>query len=109
MLERAKRLAATSTCRNKHGAIIVKGGSVIGVGVNTQRNHPNICSDPQHEASFHAEIMALRSLGVPPVGARIYVARVNNRFEEMFSAPCETCSEALKQAGITKIFYTIGN
>ena len=36
----ARYLATKSSARNTHGAILVKGGRVIGTGYNRNRNHP---------------------------------------------------------------------
>ena len=58
----ARYLASKSDSRHKHGAIVVKGGSVIGTGFNKDRNHPDIVS-PEHiksHCSVHAEVDAIR-------------------------------------------------
>lgn len=106
-IERAKRVASLSSCRVKHGAVLVKGGRVIGIGVNVSRNHPSVVSNPEREASYHAEIMALRSVTGDTTGAVMYVARVNNHGQERMSKPCSVCQSALNDAGIKKVYYTI--
>jgi deoxycytidylate deaminase len=42
-----------------------------------------------------------------PRGATIYVARVNRTGEPRMSKPCSACARALKDAGVSKIIYTI--
>ena len=106
-LDRAGRVAGTSTERQKHGCVIVKGGRVISVGVNTFLNHPNVVSNPDRESSFHAEINAIRGLDVS--GSTVYVARVNNRGETKLSKPCLECYKSLKEAGVKKIIWTEDN
>lgn len=70
------------------GAVIVKGGRIIGEGAHLRFGGP------------HAEINALRSCKVPPRGASIYVTL----------EPCSTwgktppCTEALLKAGIRAVF-----
>jgi diaminohydroxyphosphoribosylaminopyrimidine deaminase/5-amino-6-(5-phosphoribosylamino)uracil reductase len=70
------------------GAVIVKGGRVIGEGAHLRFGGP------------HAEINALRSCRVSPRGASIYVTL----------EPCSTygktppCTEALLKAGIRAVF-----
>lgn len=106
-LARALRVASTSTERIKHGAVVVKSGRVIGVGVNTFRNHPNTVSDPEHESSYHAEINAIRGLDEASVaGAVIYVARVNRMGHSRMSKPCNACRGALAYAGIKRVVWT---
>lgn len=106
-LARALRIASTSTERIKHGAVVVKSGRVISVGVNTFRNHPNTVSDPEHESSYHAEINAIRGLDVE--GATIYVARVNRMGHSRMSKPCNACRGALAYAGIKRVVWTEDN
>lgn len=97
-------IATTSTCSQKHGAIIVKGGSVIAVGVNRMRNDPKTV---ESNFSTHAEIAALRSCSdVDLKNATVYIARVNRAGKPMLSAPCEDCASALLARGVKKIVYT---
>lgn len=103
-LERAMRLASTSSERYKHGCVVVKGGRVIGVGVNTYRNHPNNVTNPHIEASVHAEVNAIRGLDVE--GATIYVARVNNAGVPRMSKPCNECRGILAYAGVKRVVWT---
>jgi deoxycytidylate deaminase len=91
----------------KHGAVIVRGGSVISVGINKNRNHPSIVSNEHIKihCSVHAEIDALRKVKSAK-GAIIYVARVNKKGQDRLSRPCARCSKAIEQAGIKKVVYT---
>ena len=91
----------------KHGAVIVKGGRVLSVGINKFRNHPLIIQPEiiKTVCSVHAEVDALRKIK-DARGATIYVARVNNRGAERMSRPCNYCYDAIRKAGISKIIYT---
>ena len=106
-LARAVNVAKTSTENNLHGAVIVRGGRVLAVGVNSFRNDPNTVSTPKRESSIHAEIAALKAMGNTAKGATIYVARVNRQGEERMSKPCTNCMDAIVKAGIKKIIYTV--
>lgn len=100
-------MASQSSCRMKHGSVIVKGGRVISTGVNKERSHPRIVSSEhiKQHCSVHAEVDAIkRARDVS--GATIYVARVNRRGEQRDSRPCSRCYEAIKESGIRKIVYT---
>lgn len=112
MLNLAARIAETSELSQKHGAVIVKSGRVVAVGVNKWRNKAliNIAPDQTGQyyphLSYHAETDALSRLQNNAEGAIIYVARVNQNGEQKFSRPCDNCYEALKDAGVKKIIYT---
>lgn len=104
-LRRALRLAETGTCNQRHGAIIVKGGRVLSVGINTQRNTP-ADSIPYEDVAVHAEEAALRAIGGQARGAKIYVARKMKDGSSGLSRPCDRCYRAIKDAGIKEIIYT---
>lgn len=104
----ARYLATKSTARNTHGAVVVKGGRVVGTGYNRNRNHPSIVS-PEHiktDCSIHAEESAIRDAGYDVRNAVIYVARVNKHGEDRNSRPCPRCQEMIEEYGIKKIVYT---
>lgn len=91
--------------RTKHGCIIVNGGAVQSKGTNTYRNQPGIIQEIE-ALSDHAEINALKR-GSNLRGAVAYIARVNNHGEPRQSRPCPDCLQALKDAGIKRIVYTV--
>jgi len=37
---RARKIAETSTCKQKHGAVLMQGARVLAVGINAFRNDP---------------------------------------------------------------------
>jgi tRNA(Arg) A34 adenosine deaminase TadA len=58
--------------------------------------------------SEHAEMSAIRQCGDADLnGAVLYVSRVNNTGEEMFSRPCSNCSDAISSRGIKTVIYTV--
>jgi deoxycytidylate deaminase len=104
----ARYFAKKSQSRNTHGAVVVKGGRVLGTGFNKDRNHPRVVS-PEHiktDCSFHAEELAIRDAGENLKGAVIYVARVNRHGNDRDSQPCPKCQTLIKSVGIKKIIYT---
>lgn len=104
----ARYFATKSKARNTHGAVVVKGGRVLGTGWNRDRNSPNII-DPdriKQDCSYHAEEVAIREAGQNLKGAVIYVARVNRRGEDRDSKPCEKCSSLIEEAKIKRVVYT---
>ena len=105
----ARYLATKSTARNTHGAVVVKGGRVLGTGFNKDRNHPKIVS-PEHiktDCSTHAEEVAIRDAGEDNIkGAIIYVARVNRHGNDRDSKPCPRCSVLIERVGIKRVVFT---
>jgi len=113
-LNLAKNIAWQSTYgKIKHGAVLVKGGSVI----NTCHNKDKFCSfgarfrvPGRGRATIHAELGCI--LGLPrnaTVGADIYVCRVNRQGDFRNSKPCAMCHEALKHVGVKRVYYTTGD
>lgn len=104
----ARYLATKSESRHRHGAIVVKGGSVIGTGYNKDKNHPDYVS-PEHiksHCSVHAEIDAIRDAKWRVKGAVLYVARVNNHGQDRNSKPCDRCMVIIEETQIKKVIYT---
>jgi deoxycytidylate deaminase len=110
-LDLAFKIASLSTCTQKHGAVIVKGGRVMAVGINKDRNDPGfVASDTAEGAkgtifSVHAEMMALAKVK-DPRGAILYVARRSRTGLRAFSRPCDNCTKALIKAGVKSVVYT---
>ena len=104
----ALNLAKSSSCKNKHGAVIVRGGNVLSLGINKMRNHPNIIQEEliKDACHIHAEIDAIKKVKRDLRGATIYVARVSPFGKGVMSRPCNRCYEQITNAGITKIVYT---
>jgi deoxycytidylate deaminase len=105
MMNNAFKEATKSECRCKHGAIIVRGGSILAKGYNKYRTHPTWGTGPL--LTVHAEAAAIRSAerqGISIHGAIMYIAR-NNMYSQM-SRPCAGCEARIRKAGIRKIIYT---
>lgn len=91
-LEMAMGIATLSSCRMKHGAVVVKHGKVLGSATNRTKNNPRYVD--WRYSSIHAEIAAMKKAGWPK-RATVYVARVNNFGEARLSKPCLNCQEVL--------------
>lgn len=107
-LSTARYFAGKSTSRQKHGAVIVKSGRVLGTGCNKDTNDPMIVS-PEHiksHCSRHAEIEAIRDASWNVRGAVLYVARVNRYGQDRNSKPCIRCEVVIKEMKIKKVIYT---
>ena len=97
----------------KHGAVLVKGGSVINTSCNKNRLvsfGSRFCKDHNGIATLHAELGAI--LGIErniTEGSSIYVCRVGKDSSFRLSKPCEMCHLAMKYVGIKKVYWTIDN
>lgn len=104
----ARYLASKSESRQRHGAIIVKSGRVLGTGFNKDRNNPDFVS-PEHvktHCSVHAETEAIRDAGWNVKGAVLYVARINRQGMDRNSKPCDRCMAVIEETQIKKVIYT---
>ena len=108
-MERAASVAALSTQRQKHGAVIAKGNRVLAVGVNRYRNHPSVCSNPKIEAATHAEIAAMAALPPDTDFSRLtmYVARVDSCNVPKLSKPCARCTAEISRRGFKEVLWTL--
>lgn len=105
---RAMKAAELSEEKQKHGAVIYKGGSLISVGINAIDNDPLFVGVDAINPKTHAEAMAIRACNpdVDLSNAIIYVARVNNNGDPVLSKPCATCQKAIEDAKIKRVVYT---
>lgn len=104
----ARYFAKKSSARQRHGAVVVKSGRVIGTGYNKNKNHPLQVS-PEHiktHCSRHAEVEAIRDARFAVEGATLYVARVNNQGQDRNSKPCQYCQAVISATKIKKVIYT---
>ena len=96
-----------------HGAILIKGGSVI----NASSNKSNFCSfgarfrsPSTGNATLHAELGSV--LGVDrsrTQNADIYVVRVNKNGKFRMSKPCPMCENAMRYCGVSRVYYSTNN
>lgn len=107
----AKNVACDSVYgKIRHGAVLVKGGSVINTACN--KDHFNSFADRfrPHDcgpATKHAEVHCILGLTKQQTaGADMFVCRINRRGDFRMSKPCMMCHIALKNAGIKRVFYT---
>lgn len=88
----AYKASLNSDGRQKHGAVLVKGGRIISVGWNRMKNDPK---NVTRNFSRHAEIHALAQ-AKNVKGATMFVVRHNG----LNSYPCVNCQEAMMKVGV---------
>lgn len=112
-MSQAKKMADKSTFEYRHGAVLVKGGSIL----NRSYNKNNRCSFGQRFrkkqegcATIHAELGAILGLDrTITEGSTLYVARIGRTGDFKLSKPCPMCHEAMKYVGVKKVVYSIDN
>ena len=92
------------------GAVIMKGGRVLGAGCNSVHNFSRYNPHP-YKDSIHAEVRAaINAIKSGPssrlYGSTIYVGRVCSSGASRLARPCVSCLRFLKNLGISKIVYT---
>lgn len=85
------------------GAVLVRGGRVVGTGYNRYRNNPSQVE--VGEVSYHAEEVALRRAG-DARGATLYVARITRSGELGLAKPCHRCMSDIIGAGVSSVLWT---
>lgn len=108
-LNMAYTLAEASEVDKRHGAVIVKNGRVMSLGINKWRNKG---LEQEHAywldiLTVHAERDALSRVS-DARGAVVYIARVGKEGERLMSRPCWRCMKALAEAGVKRVIYTVG-
>jgi deoxycytidylate deaminase len=111
----AKRVATQSEHDHfKHGAVLVRGGSVINTACNKDQykrfgnrfRNTRTCG----HATYHAELGCVLGLDKSTTqGATLYVVRTNRAGTFRMSKPCQMCEEVLRFCGIKRVVYTTGN
>lgn len=101
-------MAEVSDVNHRHGAVVVKSGRPVSLGVNKWRNRDMVQTAESYNPNLtvHAEIDALSRVA-DPKGSVVYVARVDKNGGERFSRPCNNCAKALAEAGVKAIVYTV--
>lgn len=110
MLARARDMALESNCRQRVGAVVVKGGRVLAAACNRDYNDPAYLED--EKVAMHASICAeRRALALIPdeaaKGAIVYVVRAGRNEDNAYacSKPCKRCEKVLKAARVKRVVY----
>ena len=102
--------SARSPCElDKRGVIIVKGGELIGKGVNAPppgfRCEAAYCQPTCRTYAVHAEMNAVIAAGRKNcIGGTIYISGMDMKKGQMISStPCLLCGRVLTNAGIVNV------
>lgn len=113
--KRAREISLKSDhTKCKIGAVIVLGNYVVSSGVNRMKSH-TIQARYDKKMNYyglfqrlHSEIDALISSSRVDLGdAEIYVYRESSLGQIGNCRPCVSCTQAIRDAGIRHVFYTL--
>lgn len=104
------RHAMRESRRSEHdvpmGAVLVN-KRPIARGHNMTKTHPKYANPEKHVSiSIHAEIACLIDASAIR-GDTIYVYREDKQGWPAMARPCANCQEALRDAGVSKMIYSI--
>lgn len=88
----------------KLGASLWRSRAQLAVGHNRSKNDPALTA--YEHCSVHAEIDALNQV-VDASGTVLYVARLTRSGLVSMARPCLRCMEAITDAGVKKVVYTV--
>jgi len=95
--------------RYRLGAVIVKGSSILSIGVNKLKTHTlqNNSYTGQKAKSIHAELSAIIGLSKKQLnGSTIYIARILANGDYGLSKPCASCRILLVEVFVKKAVWT---
>jgi len=106
----ACNLALKSNKRQRHGAVLVKGGSVLNAAYNRDgyNSFANRFCVSEFGSKLHAEICSV--LGIDrnkTTNAMVYVARLGAYDNMVLSRPCDMCLQVLQFVGVKTVIYSI--
>lgn len=102
----ARNVSFLSDHPTRVGCVIVRKKPLIACS-NKKCSHPKYANGSDIRGSLHAEIRAILNCRSDLNGSVAYIYRETLGGEPALSRPCVYCMEALKEAGIKKIYYTI--
>ncbi len=109
-IDLAMRVSNQSEYPHRHGAVLIKGSSVINTACNKNKFSSFAARFKRNEplyATVHAELGAILNVDRKHTeGATIFVVRVNNQQKLRLSKPCTMCEMAMKWVGIKKVIYS---
>ena len=107
--DRHLRSASRYAARSRHpihkmGAVVIRGGNIVGAGFNKMHSHPRSRS---YDNMIHAELSAILSAGNVwgTIYGDLYVVRITKGGAFGTSKPCSDCMDLIKEAGITSVTY----
>ena len=116
IMNKLNNIASNSEMNIKHAAGLIKSGKLIDFSVNSHRSTYKLNGTHFIQCSLHAEVAVLRKLIYNLEKNKKLKNRKINKYSLIVirenysnSLPCKHCSDLIKKAGISKIYYSNGN
>lgn len=104
-VETLQKVAVNSAVTHKHAACLMKGGKVMGIGIN--KYFQIKMHNETMNLSVHAEMDVLAGISTKiSKGMDILIIRVTKSLTLRNSRPCNVCIDKLRQRGIRKAYYS---
>jgi len=110
VLELAMSQAKKSVMLHQHGAVIWKGGTILGAGYNQPKQPPT--QYVKRRYSIHGERDALAGLRADQIyGSSMLAVRVRANGTLSFGSPCRGCLKLLARKGVNSVYWydALGN
>lgn len=110
--QKAREIPYEQGKKRVYAVVVDKKGNIIAEGQNSYtKTHPLQAMyaervDLPDKVFLHAEVSALAKVK-RQAPYKIYIARVDYGGNPMIASPCPICCEAIKQAGIKLVEYTV--
>lgn len=92
--------------RYKIAAILVKGGRIIGVGINNNKRKGKTKHEFYGKRAFHAELDLLSKFNPEEIkNATMYVAGINKNNKIILSKPCLHCQQLISMYNLKTVYY----
>ena len=90
----------------KLGAILVRGGRIIGRGHNRTSSKSSLFEKKYKIRlwSLHAEMDAI--LSCDPRGSTLFISGFNSNGNQIVTRPCKYCMKILRAVGVKGVYYT---
>lgn len=91
---------------HKHGAVLVRKNTIIGIGFNQNKTHTK---SPDKFHMIHAEFSAILSSQEENLAdCELYVVRKRKNGNLANSKPCQSCTKMVSSLGIKRCYYSTG-
>lgn len=85
---------------------MVRGGSIIGVGINNNERKGKTKYEFYEKRAFHAELDVLSKFKPEEIkGTILYVAGINKNNKIILSCPCIHCQKLIKLYNLKAVYY----
>jgi deoxycytidylate deaminase len=102
----ARNISKLSEYRVQVGAVLAKKVPLMACA-NKLVSHPKFANGNDHRTTLHAEMRCLlHTQHSDREGSVIYVYRETKDQKPALARPCAFCMEALKEAGVKKVFFS---